>query len=143
MGGVADPRPGSPARAIAGGDSIVHPWPVRRSRRAARLPGGGGRGRPAADPPAVSDADVNPPDRDAGAGTGRDCPDGDRGPVAHARVRATWAAWPTAKPPVDGSALPPARSRVPRGTAAPRGRVDRRRRHPQQPRPPGGVARLT
>src|SRR5206468_13026927 len=105
MGGVADPRPGSPARAVAGGDSIVHPWPVRRSRRAARLPGGGGRVRPAAYTPAVSEADVNPPDRDAGAGSGRDCLDVDRGSFAHAGARATWAAWPTAKLLVRASAV--------------------------------------
>ena len=71
LGGLAAARPGGAPRPLAGRDPSVRPEPDRRRPGAVRLPRGGGRRRPARGPPAVPDADLDPPGRHPGARRGR------------------------------------------------------------------------
>ena len=120
LGGVAAAGPGGAARSVARRDPPLRPWPDRCRPGAVRLPRGGGRRRPARRPPAVPDADLDPPGRHAGPcrrrhGAGR----GRRGPP-HRGGRATDAAQPATALVARPAALPPAGARVPRGAACDR-----------------------
>ena len=125
LGRVAPARPGGASGPIAGRDPAVRPRPDRRRPGALRLPRRGGRRRPAGRPPAVPDANVDPPGRHPRAGGGRR-PASMRRDVARltaAAERLTLLAAPRGAP-ARPAALPPARPRVPRGPAA---TVDRAR----------------